>query len=220
MSNNESNEAVEATRLAAQQWETRYAASEQTWSGRANPVLVDVVTDLVAGRALDVGCGEGADAIWLASQGWSVDGLDFSATAIARAAAAAEADGMIGVRFHEGELASWGNGYEGGYDLVTAMFIQAYDGQDRAKLLSVAARMVAPGGRLLVVSHASPPPWSSHALRDDVQSLKVTPEGDRRIVDPEATWHVELCEVRAREVVGPDGVVGELEDSVLLVRRR
>lgn len=66
-------------------WEGHYRKHEQRWSGRANAVLVDVVGSLPVGTALDLGCGEGGDAIWLAGLGWRVTAVDVSATAIDRA---------------------------------------------------------------------------------------------------------------------------------------
>src|SRR5215208_437768 len=73
---------VEAERF----WEDHYRRRERVWSGRPNPVLVDVVGSLRPGTALDLGCGEGGDAIWLARQGWRVTAVDVSATALDRAA--------------------------------------------------------------------------------------------------------------------------------------
>src|SRR5690606_30563468 len=62
----------------AEGWDRRYAATEQRWSGLANRALVAEVEHLEPGRALDVGCGEGADAVWLARRGWSVTAVDIS----------------------------------------------------------------------------------------------------------------------------------------------
>src|ERR1035438_1239151 len=74
------------------EWDERYAATgEALWSGRANGVLVAELSGQHPGRALDVGCGEGGDAIWLAREGWEVTGVDVSAIALERAAAAARA---------------------------------------------------------------------------------------------------------------------------------
>ena len=72
-----------------QWWEDRYASGEAHWSGRPNDVLVAETADLTPGTALDVGCGTGGDAIWLAEQGWQVTAVDLSRTALDRAAAAA-----------------------------------------------------------------------------------------------------------------------------------
>ena len=65
------------------QWEARYAAVDRLWSGDPNDWLPELALGWEPGRALDLGCGEGADAVWLAEHGWDVTGLDLSATAIA-----------------------------------------------------------------------------------------------------------------------------------------
>jgi 2-polyprenyl-3-methyl-5-hydroxy-6-metoxy-1,4-benzoquinol methylase len=80
----------------AVEWDARYSERDGTmWSGRPNGRLVSEVADLAPGRALDVGCGEGADAIWLARRGWTVTGIDISEVAVRRARAAAELAGAM-----------------------------------------------------------------------------------------------------------------------------
>src|SRR5829696_3906806 len=75
-------------------WEERYSGERKVWSGNPNPQLVAEASALTPGTALDVGCGEGGDVIWLAQQGWKVTGADFSAQGLARAAAHAEQAGV------------------------------------------------------------------------------------------------------------------------------
>jgi len=78
----------------AAEWDTRYGEREGAmWSGRPNGRLVDEVADFTPGRALDIGCGEGADAIWLARRGWTVTAIDVSDVAVSRARGAAERAG-------------------------------------------------------------------------------------------------------------------------------
>jgi SAM-dependent methyltransferase len=82
------------TSAQAAEWETRYSERDKArWSGRPNGRLVAEVADLTRGRALDVGCGEGADAIWLARCGWTVTAIDISDVAVRRAREAAELAG-------------------------------------------------------------------------------------------------------------------------------
>lgn len=71
------------------EWDGRYTAADQVWSGEPNSALVTEVADLTPGRVLDVGCGEGADAVWLASHGWHVTALDVSRVALEQARRAA-----------------------------------------------------------------------------------------------------------------------------------
>src|SRR5438067_5151555 len=79
----------------AADWDMRYGEREGAmWSGRPNGRLVAEIADLTPGRALDVGCGEGADAIWLARRGWTVTAIDISDVAVRRARAAAELAGV------------------------------------------------------------------------------------------------------------------------------
>jgi thioredoxin reductase/SAM-dependent methyltransferase len=202
---------------AARFWEERYAGVEQVWSGRANRAVVDVVSELEAGRVLDLGCGEGGDAIWLAQQGWEVTGVDISPTAIGRARAAATAagipDGRITWRAHD--LASWRD--HGPYDLVTASFLQSPVELPRTEILRRAAAFVAPGGHLLIVSHAAAPPWAKHhhehhfpSPQEELETLGIV--GDQ--------WEVRIAEVRSRDAVGPEGQHGQLDDVVVLLRRR
>ena len=99
----------------AEQWENRYASSSRVWSGRPNLTLTQIAPTLPVGRSLDLGCGEGADAIWLASRGWDATGIDLSPPP------SGCPRGAVG-RAHEhplraADLATW-NGQR--FDLVTA----------------------------------------------------------------------------------------------------
>ncbi len=200
-------------------WEQRYAGSDRVWSGRANAALVEVASALTPGRALDLGCGEGGDAVWLAQNGWDATGVDIAPSAIARARAAADELGLDPerIRFVAADLESREDAEQ--YELVTACFLQSPVALGRVQILRRAAEQVAPGGRLLIVSHAAPPPWSSLAERhphgmpqpaDDLAALELSPE----------LWDVEIAEVRPREATGPAGQRAVLEDGVVLVRRR
>ncbi len=79
------------------EWDNRYADRERMWSGQPNGALVAEIAGLIPGRVLDVGCGEGADAVWLASNGWDVTALEVSGVALERAAAHAR-DADVTVR--------------------------------------------------------------------------------------------------------------------------
>lgn len=202
----------------AEYWEHRYADAERMWSGRPNPTLVDVVTSLTPGRALDLGCGEGADTIWLARQGWDAVGLDISPTAVRRASSAAAASGVAAdrARFVAHDLAEWDD--EAAYDLVTASFLHSPVALDRTAALRRAAARVAPGGRLLIVSHAAPPPWASAEHVRDHVFLGPADEVAELSLDP-AEWTVELAEVRSRQATAPDGRPAHLDDGVVMLRR-
>lgn len=143
-------------------WDARYSESDRVWSGRPNAALVREVRGLTPGRALDLGCGEGADVIWLAQQGWRVVGTDISRVALARAAQHAATAGVgEAVEFRHHDLST--SFPEGSYDLVSAFFLHSRGDMPRAAILRGAAAAVAPGGVLLIVGHAEagesgPPP--------------------------------------------------------------
>ncbi len=198
-------------------WEQRYAESDQIWSGRPNARLVEVVSGLSPGTALELGCGEGGDTVWLARQGWRVLAVDIANNALRRAAAALAAAGddlVERVEFQQHDLTA--TFPSGCYDLVSAHFLHSPTEWDRDSVLRRAAEAVAPGGRLLIVDHAEGPPWSE-GLHDHV-----FPTAEEVVagleLDP-AYWERERVERAERDGVGPDGQVGTLVDNVILLRR-
>jgi len=198
-------------------WETRYAERDGIWSGRVNAVLGQVAGELDAGRALDLGCGEGGDVVWLAEHGWDVVGLDLSVTALRRASAAAVAAGVEDrVAFVAADLASWTT--DARFDLVTASFLQSWPvAIPRAAILHAATAFVAPGGRLLVTAHAAPP---HDDLPEEMRSYRFpTPAEDLAALELDDGWVVETAETRPRTASMPDGRVHEVLDSVVLARR-
>ncbi|MGW4384876.1 methyltransferase domain-containing protein [Kitasatospora sp. NPDC004531] len=155
---------AEETRLAVEAvefWENRYGESEQIWSGRPNASLTREAADLAPGHALDLGCGEGGDAIWLAQQGWQVTAVDISQVALDRAAARAAAAGVSDrISWRRTDLA---HAFPtGSYDLVSAQFLHSPAEFPRERVLRHAAAAVAPGGTLLIVSHAVAPARHQH----------------------------------------------------------
>jgi len=201
-------------------WEARYAGSQQIWSGRVNQVLAEVAGDLRPGRALDLGCGEGGDSLWLAGQGWEVTGVDISTTAIDRAGAAAVAAGIPAERLHlvAADLGSWQPETE--FDLVSACFLQSPVTLDRSQILRGAAGHIATGGHLLVVSHAAPPPWAGGLSGHEHHQTFLTPEQEVAALGlPGPEWQQLIVETRRRSAIGPDGNPAVLDDAVVLLRR-
>jgi 2-polyprenyl-3-methyl-5-hydroxy-6-metoxy-1,4-benzoquinol methylase len=131
-------------------WDRRYAGSELLWTAQPNRFLVAEVADLPPGRALDLACGEGRNAVWLAERGWRVTGVDFSAVALKKAAGLAEARG-VEVDWVHADLASF-EPERGVHDLVVVLYLQV-PAADRSPIMRRAAAAVAPGGVLLVVAH-------------------------------------------------------------------
>ena len=132
------------------EWDTRYAGEELVWSSTPNQFLVAEVQGLRPGKALDLGCGEGRNALWLAEQGWTVTGVDFSSVGLARAARLAEAGG-VNVDWVQSDVLTWRPPAEG-FDLVAVFYLQLAP-SDRMEALRIAVSAVAPGGTLLVVAH-------------------------------------------------------------------
>jgi 2-polyprenyl-3-methyl-5-hydroxy-6-metoxy-1,4-benzoquinol methylase len=199
-------------------WNSRYAERDQIWSGEPNQALVLAAESLPPGRALDLGCGEGADAVWLAERGWEVTAVDISATAVTRAKAVADGRGMKEdqITWLVEDLATWEP--TGPYQLVSACFFHSPVEFPRATVLQRAAATVAPGGDLLIVGHAEPPPWAdthSHAHHRFLSSAEEL--ADLQLDDQ--VWTLAISEVRSREATGPGREPATLRDVITLVHR-
>lgn len=230
-------------------WEQRYAAADRVWSGKVNQVLHDVGLTLTPGSALDLGCGEGGDVIWLAQQGWHALGLDISATAVRRATEAAQARGFTEqqARFQNVDVTQLD--VDQRFDLISASFLHMSDEQERVDILRRAAAHVAHGGHLLLTSHAEPPPWargmdhgelndnpdqqtpsSRHPHQHDQgnehqhgHSFHTFPTPEKEVASlalDEEQWNVVLAETRERTATGPGGENAQLTDTVVLLQRR
>lgn len=200
---------------AREVWEEHYGAKPRVWSGRVNARLAEIAADLPGGRALDLGCGEGADAIWLAEHGWTVTAVDVSATALERGRAAARERG-VGQRIEFVEHDLDGSFPAGAFDLVSAQFLHSPVEKDRVAILRRAAAAVAPGGTLLIVDHAAAPPWASR-MHDHV-----FPSADAVLAGLDldgAQWQPVQVGSVDREVAGPDGQPAVLTDNVIRIRR-
>ncbi|MBP2451448.1 bifunctional NAD(P)/FAD-dependent oxidoreductase/class I SAM-dependent methyltransferase [Mycolicibacterium lutetiense] len=205
------------TAVTAQYWERHYGQRGRIWSGRVNAQLAKIAADLPAGRALDLGCGEGGDSVWLAEQGWQVTGVDVSDTALARALAEAQDRGVADrTTFERHDLSE--SIPDGGFDLVSAQFLQSPIAMDRAEVLRRAAGAVADGGLLVIVDHGAAPPWAPEHVR-----RFPFPSADE-VVDSlnlDATqWERVRVGTDEREATGPDGQPGTLIDNVMVLRRR
>src|SRR5699024_1517528 len=218
-------------------WEGQYAESSQRWSGRVNPATAEVAAALpvpVNGSALDLGCGEGGDAVWLAKQGWQVTAVDISATAIARGIENAREAGVAdAVTWVSQDLSAWAT--EETFDLVTASYFHSSVELPRTEILRRAAARVRRGGHLLIVSHvfetpADIPAWAlRHHETDDPEdpqlqdelSVLLTPDAEEAELDlDEADWQVVRKEIRPRDATGPDGdETATVKDGIVLLRR-
>jgi len=132
------------------QWDARYGGEELVWTSTPNQFLVSEVADLAPGRAVDLACGEGRNAVWLAEQGWQVTGVDFSRVGLAKGRRLAEMR-KVEVTWVESAVQEWVPPSEG-FDLVAVFYLQLPQ-PERTVALEVAASALAPGGTLLVVAH-------------------------------------------------------------------
>ena len=179
-----------------------------------NAQLVAEVSRLTPGTALDVGCGEGGDVIWLAGRGWAVTGADFSANGLARATRRAEQAGVADrIEWWQVDARAFDAGGRS-FDLVATHFLHPPDGG----MLDVTGRLseaVAPGGHLLVVGHA-PSHRFTHLGEGARRAMFLA--ADLLPALPEEFEPV-VVEQRPRTVTR-DGETVEIDDSTLLARRR
>lgn len=195
-------------------WEERYRSQPTIWSGRPNTVLVAEATDLSAGSALDVGCGEGGDAIWLAQQGWTVTAVDFATVALDRGARRAKELGIDDqIRWVHADLTRWRPA--AAYDLISCQYLHLL-GAEQQELLPRLAAAVAPGGTLLYVSHA----FEDQVAQDHPHLVdRFLPVARLAgLLDP-AQWDILVAGARPRPDAG-EHPAGHVNDSVMLARRR
>ncbi|HET9104465.1 MAG TPA: class I SAM-dependent methyltransferase [Solirubrobacteraceae bacterium] len=196
-------------------WDERYSGEEDVWSGAPNAQLVREASELTPGSALDVGCGEGGDVIWLAQNGWTVTGADFSANALNRAARHAKRAG-VGDKIDWWQVDARSFAARGrSYDLVTTHFLHP-PGTTMVDVLRRLCEAVAPGGHLLVVGHA--PPTQALIPADDPRRQAMFPAEQLLPALPDA-FDVLVVEQRPRTITR-NGKVIAIDDSTLLARRR
>jgi thioredoxin reductase/SAM-dependent methyltransferase len=201
-------------------WDHRYGGAERAWSGNPNGTLVQEVSGLTPGRALDVGAGEGADALWLAEQGWEVSATDISGRALERVGAEAEQRGLAVELVHgdANDRAAFGDGV---FDLVSLQY-GSFKRTPEQRGLRNLLDAVAPGGTLLVVHHdfsplSEPVDVATQTRMFDPQSFVGVEEIAAALAADPATWHVETHDVRPR----PPGAASthHVDDVVLRARR-
>jgi SAM-dependent methyltransferase len=202
-------------------WDERYRQHGQhapVWSGQPNPQLVAEAAELVPGSALDVGAGEGADAVWLARRGWRVTAVDISSVALGRAAAAVEGEPETAARItwqHQDLTVT--PPPAGTFDLVSAQFLHLPAPQ-RDGVYGRLAASVAPGGTLLIVGH-HPSDLETSVRRPAAPGLLFTAEQLAAQLDPDE-WEIVTCTSRPRPAKDSDGAPATVQDAVLRARRR
>ena len=200
-------------------FEEMYRATDALWSGKPNTQLVAEAADLPPGTALDIGCGEGADAVWLAARGWRVTAVDFAATALQRAeahASAAGAEVAARIEWVRADVTTW-TPEPGAFDLVSAQFMHLLP-DERRTLFARLADAVRPGGQLLLVGHDFSD-IAAGAHRPDEPERFFTAAEVVAALDP-ATWEVLVAEARPRPAHQHEGEHIEVHDAVVRARRR
>jgi SAM-dependent methyltransferase len=194
-------------------WDARYSSHELVWGAEPNRFVAGELASVPArGRALDLACGEGRNAIWLASRGWQVTAVDFSRVAIERARRLAAEKG-VAIGWACADLASFAV-EEGAFALVLIAYLHV-PGEGRREVLGQASSALARGGLLYMIGHARHPqnrglpgPKDSGVLWDPeevaaelaelgliversrhVQRPVETPDGERMAVDTEIRAH-------------------------------
>ena len=199
-------------------WDERYRSARRVWSGSPNPQLVTEVAGLPPGRALDVGCGEGADAIWLAHRGWTVAAADISGVALERAAGhARDTDPAAAARiqWRQEDLLTQPPRPRG-FDLVSAQYMHLPP-EPRTRLFTALAAAVRDGGMLLIVGH-HPSDLATGVPRPPMTGLLYTPDEIAGLLD--GSWAISACEARPHPARTPDGADVTIHDTVLAATRR
>ena len=199
-------------------WDELYRSLSAVWSGDPNPQLVAEISDLTPGTALDAGCGEGADAIWLAERGWHVTAADISPVALERARAFASNvsdDVARRIDWLHADLLNWSPPAES-YDLVSAQFMHPPTAP-RETLFRRLAAAVKPHGTLLVVGH-HPSDLQTTAKRPPLPELLFTAADVAALLEPN-NWDIIVETSRERTTTDPAGRTITIHDAVLRARR-
>ncbi|HTV17863.1 MAG TPA: class I SAM-dependent methyltransferase [Polyangiaceae bacterium] len=186
-------------------WEQLWAKTlrdhpDKVASRPPNALLMAEAASLEPGRALDAGCGHGAETLWLAARGWQVTAVDFSTAALDKGRSMAEsagADIAARIEWLEGDLATW-TAEPGRYDLVVCLYVHvAGSVQDMVRRM---ASGVAPGGTLLLVGHRPIDPGTGKPTAAANQ-VQVSVDDAVAALDP-ARWEIVIAEERPRAVAG------------------
>lgn len=202
---------------SAAYWDEKYAARDDTWDAEPNPRLPGFVVGLTPGHALEIGCGEGSDAVWLAARGWTVEAVDLSQVALDRGRDAAETRGLGGaITWRQADVLAWAPDVAS-YDFVISHFVH-FPWPEQADYLRNLARAVRPGGRLVVVGH-DPSDLATGLRRPPTPGLLHTAEAVAGLLQP-AEWAFTTCGALPRTARTPEGRIVPIHDATVVATRR
>lgn len=191
--------------MDASDWNARYDTTELVWTGEPNRFLPPEVEGLAPGRALDVACGEGRNAVWLATRGWTVTGVDYSSVGLAKAEKLAAERGASG-EWIEADVTTWTAPTP--FDLVLLFYLQLPAAARRAAVGGAVAALDV-DGTFLLVAHDLANLAEGHGGPSDPEVLTTAEGVVDDLVAAELTLGVELVVERAgrieRPVVTPEG---------------
>ncbi|MFC9255700.1 class I SAM-dependent methyltransferase [Amycolatopsis thailandensis] len=175
---------------------------------KVNTRLAEIAGPLTPGAALDLGCGGGGDALWLAARGWRVTAVDISGAAVRSLQGRGEPINALRVDLAED--------FPGGtFDLVSALYFHTPFALDRVRVLRTAANAVKPGGRLVIVDHGSAAPWSW-----DQDARYPTPhEVSAELALDRTEWSIDRADAAERRATGPSGQTATVVDHILVLGR-
>ncbi|MDH6677263.1 2-polyprenyl-3-methyl-5-hydroxy-6-metoxy-1,4-benzoquinol methylase [Rhodococcus sp. LBL1] len=204
--------------MDAQDWDARYSQTDMVWGTPPNPVVVEFATSLPPGRALDLACGEGRHALWLATRGWRTTGVDFSSVAIEKARrVATQAPRSVRDRLDyvvDDVTAPDALTDPSGYDLVLMIFVHLERTQ-RRELVSRIIDSLKPEGILMILGHdtvnltegiGGPPDpeilYTPEDLKDDLNGRLDVTVAERRYRDVEGGTAIDALMVARRPALG------------------
>lgn len=197
--------------MDAAAWDERYSQSELVWGAPPNAVVVEQVTALPRGRALDLACGEGRNALWLATRGWEVTGLDYSAVALDKARrVAAEAPRSVRERLDYRVADVTESDLGGEYDLVLMIYLHLAP-EERLRVVNRAISALKPDGILMILGHDAVNLAQGVGGPQDIEIL-YTPDDLVTVLD--GRLDVDVAERRFRETEA-----GTAIDALVVARR-
>ena len=205
--------------MDASDWNARYDTSELIWKGEPNQFLPLEVADLAPGTALDLACGEGRNAVWLAKQGWIATGVDFSDVGVEKGRALAAENG-VEATWVVADVTTWEPPSEG-FDLVAVFYLQLAAEERRASMIT-AVRALGVGGTLVLVCHDLLNLTEGYGGPQNPSFLLTAEDIIDDLTAAEVLLDVELVTEKAGRVeraVSPDGGERAAIDTLVRVRR-